>query len=62
MQIIETVGVGNWEQLPGEQVIVLFEDDGGWGATSCGIAGLTNEKVLDFKEHADSFRELEAAK
>lgn len=59
MQIIETVGVGNWEALPGKQVIVLFKDGGGWGATACGIAGLTNERVLDFKDHAATFFDKE---
>jgi len=57
MRVMETVGVDTWEQLPGKQVIVLFADGGGWGSTACGLAGITNEKVLDFKEHASSFRE-----
>lgn len=51
MRILETVGVHNWEDLPGKQVIVLFKDGGGLGSTACGIAGITNEKVLDFKKH-----------
>jgi len=55
MRILETVGVDRWEQLPGKQVLVLFEGSGGWGSTSCGIAGITNEKVLDLKDHAFSF-------
>ena len=55
MRILETVGVDSWEQLPGKQVIVLFEGTGGWGSVSCGIAGITNEKVLDIKAHAESF-------
>lgn len=57
MRILETVGVDRWEDLPGKQVIVLFEGASVWGATSCGIAGITNEKVLDFKDHAESFVE-----
>ncbi|MFS0715500.1 hypothetical protein ABC337_04860 [Arthrobacter sp. 1P04PC] len=55
MRILETVGVDRWEQLPGKQVIVLFEGKGGLGSISCGIAGITNEKVLDIKSHASSF-------
>jgi len=60
MRILETVGVDRWEDLPGKQVIVLFEGSGGWGSTSCGIAGITNEKVLDIKAHAESFRAEES--
>lgn len=59
MRIIETVGVDKWEQLPGCQVIVLFEGKGGLGSQACGIAGITNEKVLNFKKHAKSFIEKE---
>lgn len=60
MRILETVGVGKWEDLPGKQVIVLFEGRGGLGSTSCGIAGITNDKVLDFKDHAATFIDKEA--
>lgn len=55
MRIMETVGVEKWEALPGKQVIVLFPSDNHWGSTACGIAGITNEKVLDFKEHFRTF-------
>lgn len=61
MRIMETVGVDNWEQLQGRQMIALFEGNGGWGASAVGIAGLTNDKVLVFKEHANEWREREAA-
>jgi hypothetical protein len=58
MQIMATVGVETWEKLPGQQVIVLFEDGrDGWGSTSVGIAGVLNDKVLILKQHADSWRE-----
>ncbi|WNT44965.1 hypothetical protein SEA_ABBYDAISY_72 [Arthrobacter phage AbbyDaisy] len=55
MRILETVGVDTWEKLPGKQVIVLFEGPSIWGSTSCGIAGITTEKVLDFKAHYEAF-------
>lgn len=55
IRILETVGVEKWEALPGKQVIVLFKDGGGWGSTACGIAGITNENVLDFKKHVALF-------
>lgn len=61
MRLLETVGVDRWEQMPGKQVIVLFEGEGGWGSISCGIAGITNEKVFDVKAHVKEFLELEEA-
>ncbi|NWL13271.1 hypothetical protein DM793_18565 [Paenarthrobacter nitroguajacolicus] len=61
MRLLETVGVDRWEQLPGKQVIVMFEGDGGWGSISCGIAGITNEKVFDVKVHVNEFLKLEEA-
>lgn len=57
MRILETVGVDKWEQLPGEKVIVLFEGPSWIGSTASGIAGITNETVLNFKDHAASFIE-----
>ena len=61
MRLLETVGVDRWEQLPGQQVIVLFEGEGVWGSISCGIAGITNEKIFDVKAHVKEFLELEEA-
>lgn len=55
MRIMETVGVSKWEDLPGRHVIVLFEGTNIFGKMAAGIAGITNEKVLIFKEHADKF-------
>ena len=59
MQIIETVGVASWEKIKGSNVFVLFESDNSWGSQSVGIAGLTNDKVLVFKEHAEYWRDRE---
>ena len=59
MRVMETVGVRNWEDLKGRQVIVLFDAENSWGSTSKGIAGLTNDKVLILKDHAESWRESE---
>lgn len=53
IRIIETVGVGSWENLPGTDVIVLYKGTGGWGGQSIGIAGLQNGKVLILKQHAE---------
>ncbi len=59
MRIMETVGVESWEKLVGQQVVVLFEGRSAWGAMCVGIASTTDEdRVLIFKEHADSWREL----
>jgi hypothetical protein len=58
VKIMETVGVSSWEELLGEQVIVLFETPDPWGAQSVGIAHVTDErKVLVLSEHADSWEE-----
>lgn len=65
MRIMETVGVDKWEDLKGKDLIVLFDappDQGTWGMTSVGIAGLLNGKILIYKEHVESFKESEAAK
>lgn len=55
MRIMETVGVETWEDLPGKHVIVLFEGKSIFGKTAAGIAGIANEKVLIFKDHANAF-------
>lgn len=60
MRVLETVGVDKWEQLPGKQVIVLFEGESRLGSFACGIAGITNERVLNFNDHAASFIDEEA--
>lgn len=58
IRIVETVGVDSWEQIKGQQVIVLFEGRSTWGAQSVGIAHATDEsKVLVFSEHAAEWRE-----
>lgn len=55
MRLMETVGVYKWEDLPHKNAIILFEGRGGLGSTAVGIAGLTNKKVLIFKDHAEDF-------
>lgn len=58
IRIIETVGVESWEQLKGQQVVVLFDGDGGWGAQSVGIASTVDEsKVFILSEHAKAWRD-----
>lgn len=56
IRIMETVGVSQWEKLAGRQVIVLFPEAGTWGSSAVGIASLTDDKVLIFREHADLWR------
>ena len=52
MRLMETVGVNKWENLPGNDAIVLFSGNGGWGTVSVGIAGLSNGQVFILKDHA----------
>ena len=62
MQIMKTVGVDTWEKLAGKHVIVLFPGTPGstWGSSAVGIANATDESlVLDFKEHAQSWKDRE---
>ncbi len=62
MQIMATVGVDRWEKLPGKQVIVLFaEGNSGWGGKSVGLAGTTNGQVFVLAEHAETWKNAEAA-
>ncbi len=59
MRIMETVGVDTWEKLRGQSVIVLFDAPPGrstLGMSAVGIAGLLNDKVLLFSEHAEKWR------
>lgn len=53
MQIMRTVGVENWEDLKGKQVIALRESR--WGSID-GLAHTLNDNVLVFKEHAEQFK------
>lgn len=46
MRIMEVVGVEQWEDLPGQKVVALFDEPSPWGSTCRGIAGLQNSKVL----------------
>lgn len=55
--ILRTVGVSKWEDLKGKQIIVLL--DGAQGR-AVGIASTTDEsEVLDFKQHAQAWRDKE---
>ena len=56
-QVLATVGVGRWEDLPGSHVIVLFRGSDSWGSSAAGIAHPVDEdKVLILREHADAWR------
>jgi len=61
MDVMETVGVTDWEKIKGEKIIVLFDyspTGGTWGGQSRGIANLLDEsKVLVLSEHAEAYRE-----
>lgn len=59
--VIDTVGVRSWEQLPGRQVLVLREG-AGRGGMIAGIANLVEENkilILDtlFEDWADRWKE-----
>lgn len=55
-QVLATVGVERWEDLPGSHVIVLFDDPNHWGSVVRGIAHpIDEDKVLIFREHSDSW-------
>lgn len=57
IRLIETVGVEKWEDLKGQQVVVLFEGNGGIGSRSVGLASTTDEsKVMVLAEHATEWR------
>ncbi len=55
-QMMRVVGVSRWEDLPGKHVVVLFEGSGGWGGMSCGIAHVTEDRVLVMKDHAAAWK------
>lgn len=60
--IMRTVGVENWEDLQGKQVIVLFDGDDSPTSRAVGIASTTDQyAVLDFKLHALSWKDKENA-
>ncbi len=60
--ILRTVGVGEWEKLPGQHVIVLYEGKSLLGNVSVGIASLTGDRVLILKEHAAAWLDDAEAK
>ena len=59
LRIIETVGVMSWEKLSGRSIIVLFATESNLGSQAVGIAGVHNDKVLVFADHAAQFRNTE---
>lgn len=57
MAIMKTVGVSQWEKLPGRDVLALFRLDGPYGST-VGIASITKQDtVLVYAEHSELFKE-----
>lgn len=55
-QVLATVGVERWEDLPGSHVIVLFKRPDSLGTSASGIAHPIDEKkVLILREHADAW-------
>lgn len=57
LQLMRTVGVSRWEDLPGKSCLVLFEKPGSWGQTSVGIAHLTDEdRVFILIDHATEWQ------
>jgi hypothetical protein len=62
VQVMKVVGVSYWEKLPGNHVVVLFEREGSWGQTACGIANVVDDdKIMIFKEHYEQWAAKEAA-
>lgn len=60
MDVMETVGVTDWEKIKGEKIIVLFDyspTGGTWGGSSKGFANLLDEsKVLILKDHVKAYK------
>jgi hypothetical protein len=57
-QFVKTVGVDTWEQLPGKQVLVLFDPaKGRWGYSAVGVASYDGERIFDFKDHAEAWKD-----
>lgn len=57
--VMETVGVGRWEDIPGKRVLVLFDNEhgGAWGQVARGIAHLSDEKrVLDYAKFSTEWQ------
>lgn len=62
MQLVRVVGASRWEDLPGRQVIVLFEKPGSWGQVAAGLAHITDAKrVLILKEHVEEWQSAHPA-
>lgn len=56
MQFMQTVGVGSWEKLKGQHVIVLYAGSSMLGSMSVGIASLTGDRVFILKEHSEEWQ------
>ncbi|WNM74457.1 hypothetical protein SEA_BEARBQ_55 [Gordonia phage BearBQ] len=52
VQVMKTVGVESWEELPGQRVLVLFDQPIGLGQVARGIANIDSGEALIFTEHA----------
>lgn len=64
IQVLHTVGVNKWEDLPGSGVLVLFDkpEASYWGAQSVGLANVDTGKAFIFQEHVGLWKEKEAAR
>jgi hypothetical protein len=59
--IMKTVGVEEWESLPGQKVIVLFDSPSTAGLQAKGIAGVLNDEIFIPRKHADQWLTKEHA-
>lgn len=60
--IVEAVGCGKWERLPGSRCLILRDGTGGgWSGTIKGIADINAERVLIFAAHAAQWHDPVAA-
>ena len=61
LQMARTVGVSRWEDLPGKDVIVLYDREHPWGSSAKGIAHISDEKkVFILAEHAEQWKARES--
>lgn len=61
LQMARTVGVAKWEDLPGREVLVLFDSPTSFGRTAKGIAHISDEsKVFILADHAEAWKEHKA--
>ena len=58
IRIMEVVGE-SWEQIPGSEIVVLFDEPNNIGTRAVGIANLLNDKHLILGNHADRWRAVD---